>query len=173
MGVEVGAALAAAHGEGGQRVLQDLLKAEELDNGEVDGGMETETALVRSDCGVELNTVAAVYVGNAVVVDPGNTEHDHALRLNKALDEASLLPFGVLVNDELEALENFTDSLKELGLIGVALLNVCVYTLEVFVGNHRFFSPVRKIKNKHQGKDESPYFPILIDFSTKPIKVQL
>lgn len=98
--------------------------------------MEAAAALVGADRGVKLYTVAAVYMGNAVVVNPGNAEHDNALRLDKALKEACLLPLGVLVNDELEALKYFTDSLKKLGLVRIALLYGIVYTLEIFVCNH-------------------------------------
>jgi hypothetical protein len=46
LGIEVGAALAAAHGQGGQGILEDLLEAEELEHAEVDGGVEAEAALV-------------------------------------------------------------------------------------------------------------------------------
>ena len=40
LGVEVAAALAAAHGQGGEGVLEDLLKAQEFDDGQVDGGVK-------------------------------------------------------------------------------------------------------------------------------------
>ena len=60
LGVKVGAALAAAHGERGQRVFEYLLKAEELDNGEVDRRMEAKPALVGAYGGVVLHAVAAV-----------------------------------------------------------------------------------------------------------------
>lgn len=46
--IEVRAALRAAHLERGERVLEDLLEAEELENREVHGWVETDTALVRS-----------------------------------------------------------------------------------------------------------------------------
>ena len=42
--VEVGAALAAAHGQGRQAVLQGLLKAEEFYNRGSDGGVEAQAA---------------------------------------------------------------------------------------------------------------------------------
>ena len=102
--------------------------------------MEAQAALVGANGGVELYAVAAVYLGNAVVIDPGNTESDDALRLDKTLEEACLLPLGVLIDDELQALKYFADRLKELGLIGIALLDGSVYTLEVFVCNHFFLS---------------------------------
>ena len=107
--------------------------------------METETALVRSDCGVELYTVAAVDLNLTVVIDPGDTEHDNALRLYETLDKACCLPFGVLGNDELEALEDLFDCLKELGLTGMVLLNIRKNALKVFVSNHFFFLSYEKI----------------------------
>ena len=136
LGVKVGAALAAAHGESGQGVLQNLLEAEELNNGKVYRGVETQTALVGADCGVELYAEAAVYMGNTIVVNPGNAEHNHAFGLYETLDEAGLFPFGVLVNDELKALENFFNSLKELGLVGVTLLNVSENSAKILVSDH-------------------------------------
>lgn len=50
----------AAHGEGGEGVLEDLLEAQELDDGQGDSGVETKAALVGSDSLVELHAVAAV-----------------------------------------------------------------------------------------------------------------
>src|SRR5699024_3728348 len=58
--VEVGAALAAADGQAGQRVLEDLLEAEELHDAEVHRGMEPQAALVRAERGVVLDAEAAV-----------------------------------------------------------------------------------------------------------------
>src|SRR5690606_28169393 len=47
--VEVRAPLAAADRELGQRVLEGLLEAEELDDPEVDGGMEAQAPLVGTE----------------------------------------------------------------------------------------------------------------------------
>jgi hypothetical protein len=60
LGVEVRAALAAAHGQRGQRVLEDLLEGEELEDAEVDRGVEAQAALVGADGAVELDAEAAV-----------------------------------------------------------------------------------------------------------------
>src|SRR5262249_10845369 len=54
-GFEVRAALAAAHRERGERVLEDLLEGEELEDAEVDGGVESEAALVGADGAVHLD----------------------------------------------------------------------------------------------------------------------
>ena len=46
--IKVGAALAAAHRQRGQRILQDLLKPEKLQDGEIDGGVEAKSAFIRT-----------------------------------------------------------------------------------------------------------------------------
>ena len=102
--------------------------------------MEAQTALVGADRGVVLHTVAAVDMDNAVVIRPGNTELYHALGLDEALQKTRLLPFGVFVDNELQRLENFADGLQELGLAGVALLDLCVNALQIFVCDHRLTS---------------------------------
>ena len=44
LGVEVAAALAAAHGQRGQRVLEDLLEAQELDDAQRHARVEAQPA---------------------------------------------------------------------------------------------------------------------------------
>ena len=135
MGVKVGAALAAAHGQTGQAVLEALLKTQELDDGQVDTGMEPQAALVGTDGRVELHTVAAVDLHLAVVIHPGHAEHDHALGLHHTLDQAGLLVFGMGGDDGLQAFEDFLGCLQKLLLLGVALDQAVVDALKVFIGN--------------------------------------
>ena len=52
--------------------------------------METKTSLVRSDCTVELYTIALVYLNLALIIYPRNTEGNDALRLNQTLQNAKL-----------------------------------------------------------------------------------
>ena len=70
LGVKVRAALAAAHGQGGKGVFQNLLETEELDNGEVNGGMETNTALVRTDSRVKLHSVTTINLNFTAIIEP-------------------------------------------------------------------------------------------------------
>lgn len=60
LGVEVGTALAAAHVQAGQGILEDLFEAEELQDGQIHRGVEPETTLVGAKGGVELHAVTAV-----------------------------------------------------------------------------------------------------------------
>ena len=116
LGVEVRAALAAAHGQRGERVLEHLLEGEELEEAEVDGGMEAHAALVGADGAVHLDAEAAVELDVALVVDPRHAEHDHALRLGDALEDLGLAVLRVLVQHDLERLGHFHRGLMELGL---------------------------------------------------------
>ena len=135
VGVKVSAAFAAAHGQAGQAVLEALLKAQELQDRQVDRGVETQAAFVGTDGRVELHTVAAVDLDLASVIDPGHTEHDDALGLDKALDQAGLLVLGVGSHNGLQALEDFLNSLQKLLLLGVALCKALIYTLQVSILN--------------------------------------
>lgn len=90
LGIEVAAALAAAHGQAGQRVFENLLEAQELDNPEVDRRMEAQAAFVGTDGTVELNAEAAVNLGITGIVHPRDTEGDAALRLNQPLENPVL-----------------------------------------------------------------------------------
>ena len=130
--IEVGAALAAAHGKRGEGVLESLLEAEELENGESYGRMETETALVRSDRGVELDAIAAVDLNDAVVVNPGNAEHDSALRLDHTLKNSGLFVLGISFNYRGEGRENLFNRLDEFRFVSVFRLNIGENLLDVF-----------------------------------------
>ena len=136
LGVKVGAALAAAHGQGGQAVLEDLLEAQELQDALVDRGMEAQAALVGADGAVELDAVAAVDLHLALIVHPGHTEGDDPLGLDQALDQAGLLILGVLFHQGLDALQHLPHSLQELRLVGVALGQTVVDALQVFIRQH-------------------------------------
>ena len=97
LGVEVRAALAAAHGQRGQRVLEHLLEGEELEDPQVDRGVEAQAALVGTDGAVHLDPEAAVDLDAALVVEPRHAEQDHPLRLDDALEHPMMPVLGVTV----------------------------------------------------------------------------
>ena len=121
-GVEVRTALAAADGLTGQRVLEDLLKAEEVDDGTVDGGMEADPALVRAEGAVELGAVAPVDVDFAVVIGPADAERDAAFRFHDAFQEFffTIVAF-VLGDDGRDRVQNFSHRLVEFGFTRISL----------------------------------------------------
>ena len=98
LGVKVGSALAATHGERGEGVLEDLLKTQELEHAQGHRGVEAQAALVRADGGVELDAVAAIDLALAGIVDPRHAEHDNALGLDQALEQRGLLIGGLVVD---------------------------------------------------------------------------
>ncbi|CVN75064.1 Uncharacterised protein [Streptococcus pneumoniae] len=119
-GVEVRAALAAADRHAGERVLEDLLEAQELDDPEVHGGVEAQPALVRAERRVELHAEPAVDLHDAGVVDPRDAEDDLALRLAEAVHDPGLDVLGVALHHRSQRLEHLGHRLVELGLAGVA-----------------------------------------------------
>ena len=120
LGVEVAAALAAADGHAGERVLEDLLEAEELHGAEGDGRVEPQPALVGAERRVVLHAEAAVDLHATGVVDPRHPEDDLPLGLADALEDRRLHVPGVLVEHAVERVEDLVHGLVELGLAGVA-----------------------------------------------------
>lgn len=81
----------------GQGILEDLLEAEELEDRQVDGRVESQTSLVRAEGGVELDAVAAVDLELAVVILPDDAELDDALGDGDDLEGGAVL--GVLLEE--------------------------------------------------------------------------
>ncbi|MPM53074.1 hypothetical protein SDC9_99838 [bioreactor metagenome] len=121
LGVEVRAALAAAHGQRGQRVLEGLFESQELQHRQVHRGVEAQAALEWTDGHAVLDAEAAVDLNVAMVVGPGHAEHHHAFRLDEALEQALLGVARVLFDEGPQALHHFRDGLQELWLTGIAL----------------------------------------------------
>ena len=93
LGIEVGAAFAAAHHQRRQRILEDLLERQELQDAEIDGRMEAQAALVGPDGAVHLDTVTAIDLHVAVIVEPRHAEHDDAFGFHDAFENPS--PTGI------------------------------------------------------------------------------
>ncbi len=114
--IEIGTALAAAHRERREAVLEHLLEGEELQDAEVHGRVETKTALVRSDRAVHLDPEPPVHVDLSLVIDPGNAEQNHALRLDDALEDLRFSVLGVPFENDLERFHDFLYRLMKLRL---------------------------------------------------------
>ena len=119
--VKVGATLAATDGQAGQGVLKNLLKAQELNDAQVYRGVETQAALVRAECGVELHTETAVDLHLAVVINPWDAENELALWLTQALNQTVVCVVWVLIQDDLERVQHLGHRLVEFRFTGVAL----------------------------------------------------
>jgi hypothetical protein len=121
LGVEIRTALAAAHGQRRQAVLEGLFEGEELQDRQVDRRVEADAALVGANRHAVLDAVATVDLHRAVVVHPGHAEHDDALGLHQALQQAVIGVAGMLFDERPQALHHFRDRLEEFRLTGVAL----------------------------------------------------
>jgi hypothetical protein len=77
----------------GQSILEDLLEAQELQNGQIDRRVESKTAFVGAKSRVELDTISAVDLGLELVIFPDDTELDDPLRDRNDLE--SFLVFRV------------------------------------------------------------------------------
>jgi hypothetical protein len=78
-------------------ILENLLETQELQDGEVDGRVKSQTTLVGTEGGVELDTVTAVDLALALVIFPDDTELNNAL--GNGGDLESLLVLGVLLEE--------------------------------------------------------------------------
>ena len=136
LGVEVGAALGPAQGQAGEAVLEDLLKAQELDDGRVHRRVEPQPALIGADGGAELHPVAPVHMDPAPVVLPGDPEGHHPLRLHQPLHDAVGLQLRVALHIGLQGLEHLQHRLEELRLPPVALRRALVDLLQIPVAQH-------------------------------------
>ena len=138
--IKIRTALAAADRQTGQRVLEYLLKAQELDYIQRNRRMQTQTALIRSDRAVELYTETTVYLHIARVVYPRNTELNLTLRLNQTLQNCL---FAVLLlmrfHYRTQRLQNLFDRLMELRFARV----LCNNLLNHFINIRHFSFPPR------------------------------
>jgi hypothetical protein len=117
--VEVAAALAPAHRQGGQRVLEHLLERQELQDAQVHGRMEAQAPLVGADRAVHLDAEAAVDLDAPLVVHPGDAEHHDALGLHDPFEDLGRAVLGMALEHEAERLRDLLHGLVELGLRGV------------------------------------------------------
>jgi hypothetical protein len=81
----------------GQGILENLLKAQKFENGQIDRGMKAEPTLVRAEGRVELDAESAVDLDFALVVFPDDAELDDALGDGGNLE--SCLVFWVLFKE--------------------------------------------------------------------------
>ena len=143
-GVEIGAALAAADGKTGQTVLEDLLKAQELDDAGIDIGLEAQAALVGAESAVELAAVADVGVIIALVIHPDDAEGEHPLRLDHAVEQVSLHILGMGVDDRGNGGEDLLDGLHEFRLIAMLFLDIVDDALDICIHNDTISFYVRE-----------------------------
>ena len=154
LGIEVGAALSAADRQSGEGVLEDLLEAEELYDAFVNRGVETESALVRSDRGVELDAESSVHADLAAVVDPRHAEFYDSLRLDKTVDYSRFDIFGMSLDHGLKRFENLEHRLMKFNLARISLLHRLHNAAKILIFEfHIFISFLRYLYTAHRRAD--------------------
>ena len=118
--IEVRSALASAHREGREAVLEGLLEGQELEDREVHRGVEADAALVGADGAVHLHAVAAVDLDLALVVEPRYAEDDDAFGFGDAFENLHLLQYGARHDVRGQRFGHLADGLVELRLARVA-----------------------------------------------------
>ena len=78
--------------------------------------METQSAFVRADGAVELNTVTKVRLDFSLVINPSDTESEDTVRLDHTLHDLRLFKLGVLVIHLFNRFENLLNGLQILCL---------------------------------------------------------
>jgi hypothetical protein len=81
----------------GKSILKDLLKAQELQDTQIDGRVESEASLIRTESRVELDSIAAIDLWLSLVVLPDNTELNDPLGDGDDLESGPV--FGVLFEE--------------------------------------------------------------------------
>ncbi|SCI61960.1 Uncharacterised protein [uncultured Clostridium sp.] len=123
--IKIAAALTAADRKTCQRIFKYLFKAQEFDNTKIYGRMETQSALVGSDCTVKLYAKTSVYLNLSLIVYPGNAEHNLSFRIRQSLQERVFTKFFfVCLYNDAQRLQYFFYCLMEFGLNRVFLNNL-------------------------------------------------
>jgi len=131
LGIECGAALAAAHGKAGEAVLEGLFEGQELQHAFGDGGMEADAALVGADGIVVLHPPAALHADIALVVFPADAKAHHPVRFGDAAQDL-ILVIERLVPDEVENIvRDFMHGLDEFRLARIAAFDALDETFQV------------------------------------------
>lgn len=116
LGVEVCTTFPASHVQAGKSILEHLLEAEELEDGQVDRRMEAETTFVGSECGIELDSIATVHLDLALVIFPDDSELDDAFWDGGDLERFLVLRVLVEEGGVFECRGKLFVGLLELGL---------------------------------------------------------
>ena len=97
--------------------------------------MESDTALVRSDSAVELNSVTTVNLNSAVIVDPSNSEHDLTLRLYDSLKNLLLDKLRVYRKCRCDRVKEFIYCLVKFRLVSIPCHNLLHETIKILILN--------------------------------------
>ena len=138
-GVKVGAALAAAHGQRGERVFEALLESQEFQNRQIHAGVKAHAALVGANGLAVLDAKGAIDLRAALVVGPAHAKLHHAVRLAQALQQGVFAVLRVLLQEGPEAGKHLAHGLQKFRLVRIAPLHIAQKVFKAGCGCH-FFS---------------------------------
>ena len=143
MGVEIGTSLSASDRKPRQRVLQNLLHAEKLQDRLIHRRVKAKASLIGTDCGIELYTVAEVDMIFPLIIGPGHPKAHNPLRLHKSLKEG-IPPVEILIgiHNRSEGIQDPLCGLQKFRLIGMFFLEHLIDFIDIGHGSSSFFSPV-------------------------------
>ena len=111
-----------------------MLEAEKFEYAEIDRGMKSQAALVRSDRVIELHPVAALVADIALVIGPRNPEHNHPIGLGHPLENLHLEVDWFIRDIRKDGSGYFGNRLMELGFTRITLLYPIHESFEIFFG---------------------------------------
>ena len=111
--IKIRSTFATAHRQRRQAVLEHLLEGQELQHAQRDGRVEPQAPFVRADGTAHLNPKAAIDLDFAPVIDPGNSEQDHALRLDHPFQDLGLAISRPVLDDRHDRLDHLAHGLME------------------------------------------------------------
>ena len=118
--IEIAAALAAADGQAGQGVFENLLKAKEFDDAQIHTRMQAQAALIRADGAGKLHAERVVDLHLALVIHPRHAEKDLALRHGQAFKKRFLaILLFVALNHRAQGIKHLANGLMKLRLAGI------------------------------------------------------
>ena len=145
---EIRTALGTAHRQGRERVLERLLEREELHDTQVHTRVETDTAFVRTDGAVHLNTETAVDLHLTLIVHPRHTEHNDPFGLYNTFHHFLLAQVRICHNHRSNALNYFFYCLMKLVFTGVFADEVGHKTVHIHLSLFIHFRKESKIRGK-------------------------
>ena len=80
-----------------QGILENLLKTQKFEDGQVHGGVESKTSLVWTQGGIELHPISSVHLDLTLVILPYDTELNDSFGDGSDLEGG--LVFGVLLEE--------------------------------------------------------------------------
>src|SRR5437762_14254434 len=88
--VEICPPFAAAERPSGERVFENLLKGEELEDAGVNGRVQAQPAPVRSESAIRVDAETAVDLNLGIIITPRDAELHHALRYEDAFEDVAV-----------------------------------------------------------------------------------